>query len=128
MKTKSSKAKGGRLQKIVRNYILNTLPLLPHEIKSTTMGEKGEDIQRLTEKAKKLFAFQTECKNQEALSLWQAWEQCAERRTETDVPLLVVTRNRSPVLVIQLASDWFKQHATLIKLQYPEEYTDVQTK
>ena len=46
MKTRSAKNKGKRLQNSVRDILLETFKdqLEPDDIKSTTMGESGEDI------------------------------------------------------------------------------------
>ena len=65
MKTRSAKNKGKRLQNQVRDQLLeNFKQLEPDDIKSTTMGESGEDIQ-LSPAARKLIPYAIECKNQD---------------------------------------------------------------
>ena len=67
MKTRSAKNKGKRLQNSVRDILLETFTQLePDDIKSTTMGESGEDIQ-LSPAARKLIPYAIECKNQEKM-------------------------------------------------------------
>ncbi len=61
MKTRSAKNKGKRLQNSVRDILLETFTELePDDIKSTTMGESGEDIQ-LSPAACKLIPYAFEC-------------------------------------------------------------------
>ena len=75
MKTRSAKNKGKRLQNSVRDILLETFTQLEEDdVKSTTMGESGEDIQ-LSPAARKLIPFAFECKNQEKLNIWSALEQ-----------------------------------------------------
>ena len=67
MKTRSAKNKGKRLQNSVRDILLETFTQLEEDdIKSTTMGESGEDIQ-LSPAARKLIPYAIECKNQEKM-------------------------------------------------------------
>ena len=62
IKPSSSKAKGRRLQQAVRDGILEAFPALePDDVKSTSMGAGGEDVQ-LSPAARKLFPYQIECK------------------------------------------------------------------
>ena len=68
MKTRSAKNKGKRLQNSVRDILLETFTQLEEDdIKSTTMGESGEDIQ-LSPAARKLIPYAIECKNQEKIN------------------------------------------------------------
>jgi hypothetical protein len=69
MKTRSAKNKGKRLQNDVRDLILETFKELePDDVRSTTMGDSGEDV-LLSPAARKLFPFSVECKNQEKLNI-----------------------------------------------------------
>ena len=68
MKTRSAKNKGKRLQNEVRDLILETFKQLePDDVRSTTMGDSGEDV-LLSPAARKLFPFSVECKNQAVVS------------------------------------------------------------
>jgi len=99
MNTRSRKNKGKRLQNKVRDLLLETFQnvLEQDDIKSTTMGESGEDIQ-LSPAARKLIPYAIECKNQEALSIWKSLEQ-AENNSNGYEPLLIFKRNRSKTYV-----------------------------
>ena len=62
MNTRSRKNKGKRLQNKIRDLLLETFQneLEPDDIKSTTMGESGEDIQ-LSPAARKFIPYAIEC-------------------------------------------------------------------
>ena len=100
MKTRSAKNKGKRLQNNVRDILLETFKnqLEEDDVKSTTMGESGEDIQ-LSPAARKLIPYAFECKNQEKLNIWGALEQ-AESNGEKGTPVLEFTRNRSKTYAV----------------------------
>ncbi len=95
MKTRSAKNKGKRLQNSVRDILLETFKehLEQDDIKSTTMGESGEDIQ-LSPAARKLIPYSIECKNQEKLNIWSALEQAENNSGDYD-PVLIFKRNRT---------------------------------
>ncbi len=99
MNTRSRKNKGKRLQNKVRDLLLETFQneLEQDDIKSTTMGESGEDVQ-LSPAARKLIPYAIECKNQESLSIWKCLEQ-AESNSNGYEPLLIFKRNRSKTYV-----------------------------
>ena len=98
MKTRSAKNKGKRLQNDVRDLILETFTELePDDVRSTTMGDSGEDV-LLSPAARKLFPFSVECKNQEKLNIWSSLQQ-AEDNAGEHIPLVVFKRNRSKTYV-----------------------------
>ena len=75
MKPRSSKAKGRLLQQWVKNQILKTFPELSElDVKSTTMGESGADIQ-LSSKGLEIFPFAVECKKYSKFSVYDHFEQ-----------------------------------------------------
>ena len=99
MSAKSSKAKGRRLQNMVRDALREKFNSLEEDdIKSQTMGMSGEDIV-LTPSAKKVIPYSFECKNTERLNLWKSLEQC-ESNCEDRNPVLIIKRNRSDVYAI----------------------------
>ena len=107
MKTRSAKNKGKRLQNDVRDLILETFTELePDDVRSTTMGDSGEDI-LLSPAARKLFPFATECKNQERLNIWESLEQ-AESNAGQHIPLVVFKRNRSKTYISMEINDLIK--------------------
>ena len=98
MKTRSAKNKGKRLQNDVRDLILETFKELePDDVRSTTMGDSGEDV-LLSPAARKLFPFSVECKNQEKLNIWSSLQQ-AEDNAGEHIPSVVFKRNRSKTYV-----------------------------
>ena len=99
MKTSSAKAKGRKLQDLVRDRLRSvfTETLETNDIESQVMGMSGEDIV-LSPAAKRVIPYSFECKNQERLNLWSSLEQ-AESNCEQRNPVLVFKRNRSKIYV-----------------------------
>ena len=107
MKTSSAKAKGRNLQKWVRDIILESFPgLEPDDVRSTSMGCGGEDLQ-LSPAARKKFNFSVECKNVEKLNVWAAYEQACANCGKHE-PLLVMKKNRKKPLVVMDAEQFIK--------------------
>ena len=105
MKTRSAKNKGKRLQNDVRDLILETFKELePDDVRSTTMGDSGEDV-LLSPAARKLFPFSVECKNQEKLNIWSSLQQ-AEDNAGEHIPLVVFKRNRSKTYAVLEIQDF----------------------
>lgn len=101
MKTQSAKAKGRRLQQAVRDGILQRFPALePDDVRSTSMGAGGEDVQ-LSPAARKCFPYQVECKNLASIAIYKHYEQASGHNNYE--PLLVVKQNRSnPLAIVDL--------------------------
>jgi|TARA_R100000278_G_scaffold89000_1_gene67889 hypothetical protein len=98
MPGRKSKAKGRRLQNLVRDKLREAVSNLEDDdIKSQTMGMTGEDIV-LSPAAKKLIPYSFECKNVEKLNIWSALEQTS-KNCEDRIPALVFTRNYTPTYV-----------------------------
>ena len=96
---KSSKAKGRRLQNLVRDTLREVYPSLHEDdITSQTKGMPGEDIV-LSPAARKIIPYSFECKNQERLDLWKSLEQALEN-SRGRRPVLVIKRNRSQVYAV----------------------------
>lgn len=98
MKTSSAKAKGRKLQQWFANVLVETLGLDSEDIESRPMGSQGEDI-ILGKQSRQLFPFSVECKNQEAVNVWKAYEQASENCKGYE-PLVVIKRNRHKPLVV----------------------------
>lgn len=106
MKPQSSKAKGRLLQQWVRDKILDLFPVLePDDVKSTGMGQKGEDVQ-LSPAARKLFPYSVECKNRTTVSVYAWYKQAKANAPRGTEPILVIKQNRDKPLVI-LDADYF---------------------
>jgi len=102
---RTAKAKGRRLQQLVVKKLLLLLPgVQPDDIQSRSMGANGEDVM-LSPYARSIFPYSVECKNQEKLNLWKAWEQ-TQGNAEDYQPLLIVGKNNTkPLAVVDL--DYF---------------------
>jgi len=62
------------------------------------MGAGGEDIM-LSPTARDRFPFSVECKNQERISIWKAYDQ-AKSNAEEYEPLLIIKRNNHEPLAV----------------------------
>ena len=108
MKTSSAKAKGRKLQQWFAKLMVDTLDLHEEDIESRPMGSQGEDIIMGRESREK-FPYSVECKNQEAVNVWKAYEQ-AESNCGKYEPLVVIKRNRSKPLVVIDAEHFVALH------------------
>lgn len=92
MRPQSAKAKGRRLQQEVRDALLAAFPgLQPDDIRSTSMGAGGEDLQ-LSPAARDKVPFSIECKNTERLNVWDALKQASGK---PHPPLVVFRKNNT---------------------------------
>ena len=106
MTPQSAKAKGRKLQKWFRQRLIDTLKLHPDDVESRSMGAGGEDIM-LSTKARNMFPYSVECKNQESLNVWKAFEQ-AEHNSGVYQPLLIIKRNRKEPLAVVEANHFME--------------------
>ena len=111
MKPQSAKAKGRNLQKWTRERLIEELDIHPEDIKSTSMGVGGEDV-IMARAAREKFPYSIECKNQEKLNVWSAYDQ-AESNSGDYEPLVVIKRNRQKPLVVLDAEYFMKLHKGL---------------
>ena len=99
MRTQSCKAKGRRLQQLIARDILDAFPHLEYDdVRSTSMGAHGEDVQ-LSPLARECVPFSFEAKNQERLSIWAAIEQCVANAGAHE-PCVVLKKNHSAVYAV----------------------------
>ena len=106
IKTQSAKAKGRLHQQWVRDKILALFPKLePDDVRSTSMGAGGEDIQ-LSPAARKLFPYSVECKSLKALSIYKIMRQAKDNCPPQ--PIAIVKANREKPLAVLDAEHFFK--------------------
>ena len=98
MKTSSAKAKGRKLQQWFANVLVEGLGLDRDDLESRPMGSQGEDI-IMGKQSRDIFPYSVECKNQEAVYVWKAYEQASENCKGYE-PLVVIKRNRHKPLVV----------------------------
>ena len=98
MNTQSAKAKGRRLQQKFMQLLIEKLEIDPEDIESRSMGAGGEDL-IMSKAARHKFPFSVECRNQERLNIWSAWEQANSNKGVYE-PLVVIKRNGTTPLVV----------------------------
>lgn len=111
----SRKAKARRLQNYVAQCISKMLCIPVEkdgEIEGRPMGQTGRDV-ILRGDAKDLFIFHgIECKNQEALNIWDALKQAEEHGGK---PIVFFKRNRTDTYVALKAEDFFELYEIALK-------------
>jgi hypothetical protein len=106
IKPASSKDKGRRLQKYVRDLILSLFPKLEtDDVRSTSMGAGGEDVQ-LSPAARTYVPYQIECKNKGRSQIHTYYAQAKEHGDHQ--PLVIVKMDRAETLAIVEAEHFFK--------------------
>jgi hypothetical protein len=102
--TSSAKAKGRKLQQLVRDKIIKLLTprgVVEDDVKSTGMGQGGEDVQ-LSPLARKYLPVSIECKKYAKFAIYGPYEQ-AEKASGTYEPLLVIQGDRKiPLAIVSL--------------------------
>ena len=104
MKPQSAKAKGRALQQWVVDKLVELLGFDPEDLESRPMGSNGEDI-IMGVQSRKQFPYSIECKNQEKLNVWKAYDQAKANSGEYE-PLLVIKKNQKKPLVV-LDAEYF---------------------
>ena len=108
MKTQSAKSKGRRLQQWFRDLLIEKLEVHPEDIESRSMGAGGEDL-IMARAARKKFPYSIECKNQESVNIWKAYEQAEENSSDYE-PIVVLKRNNQKPLVVVDAEYFVRLH------------------
>ena len=98
MKTQSAKAKGRKLQNWVRDKLIELLSVHEEDVESRSMGASGEDL-IMAQTARKKFPYSIECKNQERINIWNAYQQ-ADTNSGKYEPILFIKRNSHKPLVV----------------------------
>ena len=98
MKTQSRKAKGRRLQQQFMQLLIEKLDIDPEDIESRSMGAGGEDL-IMSKAARNKFPYSVECKNQERMNIWSAWDQANNNKGIYE-PLVVIKKNGVKPLVV----------------------------
>ena len=112
MRTSSAKAKGRRFQQWVRDQLIEKLEVLPEDVESRSMGAGGEDL-IMARSAREKFPYSIECKNQETLNIWKAYEQATENSGNYE-PVCFINRNIQIPLVVVDAEFFVRLHNELV--------------
>lgn len=108
IKPSSAKAKGRRHQQWVRDQILALFPKLePDDVRSTGMGQGGEDVQ-LSPAARKLFPYSVECKALKSISVYKFMEQAEANCPANAEPIAIIKADRQKPLAVLDAEHFFK--------------------
>ena len=108
MTPQSAKAKGRALQQWVVKLILKLHKSLnERDVKSTSMGANGEDVQ-LSAAAHKLVPYSIECKNLRQMVLYKWMDQAKENCPTGSTPIVVAKANHKKPVVIVDAEYFFK--------------------
>jgi hypothetical protein len=108
VKTSSAKAKGRKLQQWVVTKLVEILGFDEEDLESRPMGSSGEDV-IMGVQSRKQFPYSIECKNQEAVNVWKAMEQCQTNCKDYE-PLVIIKRNKSKPLALVDAEYFIKLH------------------
>ena len=100
MKTSSAKAKGRNLQKWVVSKLIEHLQLDEEDLESRPMGSSGEDI-IMGKLSRQKFPYSVECKNQEKVNVWKAYEQCDKNAKDYE-PVVVIKKNNFKMFIFLL--------------------------
>ena len=106
MKPASAKAKGRTFQQEVRKAILDAFPnLQPDDVRSTSMGAQGEDIQLSPAARKALGGIQIECKRTKSFKTVYGWLDQAKTHGNNK-PVVFFRADRLEPLVVLPMSDY----------------------
>jgi hypothetical protein len=102
MKQNSRQNKARYLQNLVKDKICKTFNLDNKDVRTSTLGENGEDLKLLTLTAKRVFPYATEVTNTEQYKgIYNKFKQ--SRGHNHREPLLIIKMNRQqPLAVISL--------------------------
>ena len=98
MRPQSAKAKGRLFEQWVRDQLIEERNIHPEDIESRSMGAGGEDL-IMARDARQKFPFSIECKNQEKLNVYDAYDQACANSGDHE-PILFMKKNRKKPLVV----------------------------
>ena len=102
MKTSSCKSKGRLLQQLVRDRICKLLKpygVVAEDVKSTSMGVSGVDIQ-LSPFAKQFLPIAAECKSMKSVAVYKWYKQGKNNTKAGEETVLCIKQNNDKPLVV----------------------------
>ncbi len=106
MKPSSAKQKGRLLQQWVRDKLIEYAPELREgDVKSTSMGAGGEDVQ-LSPAARDIYPIQIECKSRAKMAVYEDYKQAASHGNNE--PVVVIKQNQCKPLAVVDADYFFR--------------------
>lgn len=94
----SAKQKGRKHQQHVRDRLIETFDLTRDDVRSTSMGAKGEDIQ-LSSYARIRIPFSFECKSRARIAVYQDYWQALDN-AGGHMPAVVLKQNNATPLIL----------------------------
>lgn len=85
--------------------LANAPELEPDDVKSTSMGAGGEDVQ-LSPAARKVYPFNIECKSRAKMAVYQDYQQAMTHGKHE--PVVVIKQNQCKPLVVVDAEYFFR--------------------
>ena len=123
MTPQSAKAKGRKFQQKVRDKIITAFRLNAEDVRSTSMGAGGEDIQ-LSPYARQLFPYSVECKKNKSFAIYKQYEQAQANcpsvpspTGETVEPILFIEGDHKKPLVVLDMNHFFALLKYMNKLE-----------
>ncbi len=104
MKTRSAKAKGKTLERLIRDKLIEKFHLTSDEIRCTIGSENGEDI-KLSKKAQALIPLQIEAKARATMSIYTYYTQACSHKAGLEPCVIVKINRRKPLICLDL--DYF---------------------
>ena len=111
MKTSSAKAKGRKLQQDVRDKITTLLKpwgIVAEDVKSTSMGAGGEDVQ-LSPFARSFLPISIECKRNKSFAVYKMYDQAVANGEDYEPVLVIRGDHKKPLVVVDLDHYLFLQ-------------------
>lgn len=106
MKTSSSKAKGHKLEALIRDKLIAKFGLTLEDVRIPIGSENGEDL-KLSTKAKSLVPLVFEAKSRSRIAVYAYYDQAEQHRKQEALEPVVVIKmdRRKPLLIVDL--DYF---------------------
>lgn len=104
IKPQSAKAKGRKFQQYCRDKILELLRpygIVQDDVKSTGMGQSGEDLQ-FSPAARKYLPISVECKSLKAIAVYRLYEQAEQYKDKGEPVLFIKADRKKPLAVVDL--------------------------
>ena len=106
----AGKQKGRKFQQKVRDRILKAFKpqgVVPDDVKSTAMGQGGEDIQ-LSPFAREFFPYSVECKKHKSFAIYNPYEQCKTNAPIGAEPIVFIEGDRKKPLAVMDMERFFQ--------------------
>ena len=97
--TASAKNKGRKHQQWTRDQLMSRFPLADGDIRSTSMGNSGEDLQ-FSPLARELIPISIECKAHKSFAVYKVMEQAASNTQAGLEPVAVIKADRKDPLAV----------------------------